>query len=157
MDIREENTTHSARHAYVEVLRGRAIVFDGAMGTSIQKYNLGAKDFGGNQYLGCNDFLSITKPEVIEEIHRSFLDAGADVIETNTFRSNRITLREYGLDSRVSEINRASALLARRIADQYATAGKPIFVAGSIGPSGKLPSSTDPSLSDISYAELEDE
>ncbi len=139
---------------YLEALRHRAIVYDGAMGTSIQKYNLSAKDFGGSQYAGCNDYLCITRPDVVEAIHRSYLDVGADVIETNTFRSNRITLSEYGLHDRVLEINEAAARLARRLADEYSTPEKPRFVAGSIGPSGKLPSSNEPSLSDVTYADL---
>ncbi len=139
---------------YLEALRHRAIVYDGAMGTSIQKYNLSAGDFGGAQYAGCNDYLCITRPDVVEAIHRSYLDVGADVIETNTFRSNRITLSEYGLHDRVLEINEAAARLARRLADEYSTPEKPRFVAGSIGPSGKLPSSNEPSLSDVTYADL---
>ncbi len=139
---------------YVQALRARAIVYDGAMGTSIQKFNLGPEDFGGPQYEGCNDYLCITRPDVIAQIHRSYLDVGADVIETNTFRSNRITLAEYGLQDRVIEINEAAARLARRLADEYAAPEKPRFVAGSIGPSGKLPSSNDPSLSDVTYADL---
>jgi len=129
---------------YLKALEERAIVFDGAMGTSIQKYNLTASEFGGAKYEGCNDYLSITKPEVIEEIHRSYLEVGADVIETNSFRSNGITLAEYGLGERVSELNEASASLARTLADEFSTDDRKIFVAGSIGPSGKLPSSTDP-------------
>jgi len=130
------------------------VIFDGAMGTSIQRYGLSASDFGGERYEGCNDILSVTRPDLIEEIHASFLAVGADVIETNTFRSNRITLSEYGLDDRVAELNRASAELARRVADRFSTADKPRFVAGSLGLSGKLPSSTDSTLGDITYGEL---
>jgi 5-methyltetrahydrofolate--homocysteine methyltransferase len=126
------------------------------MGTRIQQYNLQAEDFGGAQYLGCNDYLVITRPDVIEEIHRSYLEAGADVIETDTFRSNRITLGEYGLSDHVLDVNVAAVRLARRLADEYSTPDWPRFVAGSIGPSGKLPSSTDPVLSNITYDQLLD-
>ncbi len=141
---------------YLEALAERVLIFDGAMGTSIQRLNLTAEDFGGEQYHGCNDYLVITRPDVIEDIHASFLAVGCDVIETNTFRSNRITLREYGLQDRVLEINQAAAELARRVADRFSTPDHPRFVAGSIGPSGMLPSSSDPALSDISFAELAD-
>ncbi len=123
------------------------MIFDGAMGTSIQRYNLTAEEFGGEQYNGCNDYLVITRPDVIEEIHASFLAVGSEVVETDTFRSNRLTLGEYGLQDRVIEINRAAAQIARRVADRFAQeTGIPRFVAGSIGPSGKLPSSDDPDL-----------
>ncbi len=132
---------------YLQAVSERAILFDGAMGTSIQKYDLSNEDFGGAQYYGCNDYLCITRPDVIAQIHRSYIEAGADVIETNTFRSNRITMAEYGLHERVVEINRAAAQLARSVAGDK-------FVAGSIGPSGKLPSANDPVLSDVTYDQL---
>ncbi len=141
---------------YLEALARRVLVFDGAMGTNLQRLNLTAADFGGERTYGCNDYLVLTRPDAVEGIHAAFLDVGCDVIETNTFRSNRITLREYGLEARVVEINRAAAQLARRVADRYATPAQPRFVAGSIGPSGLLPSSSDPVLSDISFAELAD-
>jgi 5-methyltetrahydrofolate--homocysteine methyltransferase len=142
------------RAAYTLALRERVVVYDGAMGTSIQRYRLSAGDFGGERYEGCNDYLCITKPSIVEEIHCSFLEAGCDVIETNSFRSNRITLAEYGLERKVLEINRAAAELARRVADRYSLPGEQKFVAGSMGPSGKLPSSLDPTLGDITYGEL---
>jgi 5-methyltetrahydrofolate--homocysteine methyltransferase len=133
------------------------VVFDGAMGTSIQRYNLTAQDFGGEQYNGCNDYLVITRPDVIEAIHRSFLEAGCHVVETDTFRGNRLTLDDYGLGERTLELNRAAAQIARRAADDYqAKTGIPRFVAGSIGPSGKLPSSSEPGLSEITFDELAD-
>jgi len=134
---------------YLQAVSERAILFDGAMGTSIQKYALSNEDFGGAKYHGCNDYLCITRPDVIAEIHRSYIEAGADALETNTFRSNRITLAEYGLQDRVVEINRAAAQLARSVAGDR-------FVAGSIGPSGKLPSANDPVLSDVTYDQLID-
>jgi cobalamin-dependent methionine synthase I/methionine synthase I (cobalamin-dependent) len=141
---------------YLETLQHRVLVYDGAMGTSIQDRNLGPEDFGGPALEGCNDYLVISRPDVVESVHASFLEVGCDVLETDTFRSNRLTLREYGLEDRVLEVNRAAAALARRVADGFATAERPRFVAGSIGPSGYLPSTSDPSLGNITYAELRD-
>ncbi len=141
---------------YLDALRERILIFDGAMGTNLQKMNLTAQEFGGEQYNGCNDYLVISYPQAVESIHRAFLEVGVDVIETDTFRSNRITLAEYGLQGRVIEINQAAATLARKVADAYSRDGQPRFVAGSIGPSGKLPSMNDPELSNISFDELAD-
>ena len=132
---------------YLDALAERVLIYDGAMGTSLQKMHLTAEHFGGERTNGCNDYLVITYPQAVEAVHRSFLEVGVDVIETCTFRSNRITLGEYGLAGRVIEINRAAATLARRLADEWATDRSPRFVAGSIGPSGKLPSADDPELS----------
>src|SRR5512137_273117 len=101
---------------YLEALEKRVLVFDGAMGTNLQKMDLTAKEFGGEQYNGCNDYLVISFPQVVEQIHRSFLEVGVDVIETDTFRANRLTLGEYGLADRVIKINQAAARLARRLA-----------------------------------------
>jgi 5-methyltetrahydrofolate--homocysteine methyltransferase len=139
---------------YLDALRERVLVFDGAMGTSIQQYNLSAADFGGPRLEGCNDYLVISKPDVIEEIHTSYMEAGCDVLETDTFRSNRITLGEYGLGEQVRGINVAAASLARRVADGFATPDRPRFVAGSIGPSGFLPSASDPTLGNVTFDEL---
>lgn len=142
---------------YLDAMQDHVLIFDGAMGTAIQSYNLSAEDFGGEQYNGCNDYLVITCPDVIEEIHASFLAVGSEVLETNTFRGNRHTLGEYGLGDRVLEVNRAAASIARRVADRYAeSTGIPRFVAGSIGPSGFLPSSDDPDLSNTTFDELAD-
>ncbi|HEU4561352.1 MAG TPA: methionine synthase [Longimicrobium sp.] len=143
------------RSPYLQALRERVLVFDGAMGTSIQRYNLTARDFGGERLEGCNDYLVISRPDVIEEIHSGYMEAGADVLETDTFRSNRITLAEYGLQDQVREMNVAAASLARRVADRFeARDGRKRFVAGSIGPSGFLPSASDPTLGNITLAEL---
>src|SRR5512135_3379741 len=141
---------------YLDALEQRVLVFDGAMGTSLQAQNLTAEHFGGEQFNGCNDYLVISYPEAVEQVHRSFLDVGVDVIETDTFRANRITLAEYGLQGQIIEINQAAASLARRLADEYSTPDHPRFVAGSMGPSGKLPSMDDPELSNISFDELVD-
>ena len=142
---------------YLDALEKKVLVFDGAMGTSLQNQNLTAEDFGGEQYNGCNDYLVISRPEAVEKVHRSFLDVGVDVLETDTFRSNRLTMQEYKLQDRIAEINIAAATLARKLTDEYAAkTGQPRFVAGSMGPTGKLPSTTDPELSNISYDELID-
>ncbi|RPJ23187.1 MAG: methionine synthase, partial [Chloroflexi bacterium] len=163
---------------YLDALEQKVLVFDGAMGTSLQVQNLTAEHFGGEQYNGCNDFLVISYPEAVEKVHRSFLEVGVDAIETNTFRSNRITMAEYKLQDRVIEINETAARLARRLADEYSTAkhaktakenknlgdlsglsgseNQPRFVAGSMGPSGKLPSANDPDLSNVGFDELAD-
>jgi 5-methyltetrahydrofolate--homocysteine methyltransferase len=142
---------------YLDAVRDHVLIYDGAMGTSIQGYPLTAEDFGGEQYNGCNDYLVITRPDVIREIHASFLEVGSEVIETCTFRSNRLTMVEYQLQDRILEINRAAAALAREVADEYeAKTGRARYVAGSIGPSGKLPSADDPELSNITFDELAD-
>ena len=141
-------------HAYLDALEKRVLVYDGAMGTNLQIQGLTTEHFGGQRYEGCNDYLAISYPQAVEKVHRSFLEVGVDVIETDTFRANRLTLGEYGLGDRVDEINVAAARLARRLADEYSTPEKPRFVAGSIGPSGKLPSADDPTLSDLGYPEL---
>ena len=106
---------------YLDALEKKVLVFDGAMGTSLQNQRLTAEHFGGEQYNGCNDYLVISYPQAVEKVHRSFLEVGVDVLETDTFRSNRITMKEYGLQDRVIEINQTAASLARRLADEYAT------------------------------------
>jgi 5-methyltetrahydrofolate--homocysteine methyltransferase len=126
------------------------------MGTSIQSLGLTAADFGGAGLEGCNDYLALSRPDVIERIHASFLEVGCDVVETDTFRANRLTLREYGLQDRVLELNRAAAAVARRACDRVGTPDRPRFVAGSIGPSGYLPSTSDPALGAMTYEELAD-
>ncbi|HEX9019449.1 MAG TPA: homocysteine S-methyltransferase family protein, partial [Anaerolineaceae bacterium] len=142
---------------YLDALHEQVLVFDGAMGTNLQIQNLSAEQFGGEKYNGCNDFLVISYPQAVEKVHRSFLEVGVDVIETCTFRANRLTLGEYGLGERTLEINQAAAKLARRLADEYEQhTGQPRYVAGSIGPSGKLPSMDDPELSNVSFNQLAD-
>jgi 5-methyltetrahydrofolate--homocysteine methyltransferase len=141
---------------FLDALQQRVLIYDGAMGTSLQKQELTAEHFGGERTNGCNDYLVITYPLAVEKVHRSFLEVGVDVIETDTFRSNRLTLAEYGLADQAEAINLAAARLARRLADEYSTSQHPRFVAGSIGPTGKLPSMDDPELSNISFEELAD-
>jgi 5-methyltetrahydrofolate--homocysteine methyltransferase len=140
--------------SYLDALESKIMVFDGAMGTSLQNQNLTVEQFGGEKFSGCNDYLVISFPQAVEIVHRSFLEIGVDVIETCTFRANRLTLGEYGLGDRVTEINTAAAKLARKCADEFSTPSAPRFVAGSIGPSGKLPSMNDPELSNVSFDEL---
>jgi len=141
---------------FLDALQDRVLIYDGAMGTSLQAQKLTAEHFGGERTNGCNDFLVISYPEAVEKVHRSFLEVGVDIIETDTFRANRLTLGEYGLSDRTIEINRAGASLARRLVDEYSTPDHPRFVAGSIGPSGKLPSADDPELSNVTFDELAD-
>ncbi|WP_228040232.1 homocysteine S-methyltransferase family protein, partial [Nodosilinea sp. LEGE 07088] len=115
------------------------MVFDGAMGTNLQVQNLTAADFGGPEYEGCNEYLVFTNPKAVETVHRGFLEAGADVIETDTFGGTSIVLAEYDLADKAYELNKTAAALARRVADEYSTPEKPRFVAGSMGPGTKLP------------------
>ncbi|EKQ68484.1 methionine synthase (B12-dependent) [Leptolyngbyaceae cyanobacterium JSC-12] len=115
------------------------IVFDGAMGTNLQVQNLTAEDFGGAEYEGCNEYLIFTKPEAVAKVHRDFLAAGADVIETNTFGATSIVLAEYNLADQAYELNKAAAELAKQVTAEFSTSEKPRFVAGSIGPTTKLP------------------
>jgi len=148
---------HNHKPTYLEALKERVLIFDGAMGTSIDTFNLTAEDYGGEQTNGNRDYLVITRPDVIEQIHSSFMDAGCDVLETDTFQSTRLRLEEWGLGERTAEINRAAAQLARRVADRYeAQDGRPRYVCGSIGPTGKLPSSDDPALSNVTFDQLSD-
>jgi 5-methyltetrahydrofolate--homocysteine methyltransferase len=124
------------------LLAERILVLDGAMGTAIQSRGLSAADFGGPSLDGCNENLVITRPDVVLDIHRGYLDAGSDIIETNTFGGTPIVLAEYGLDNRAIKINEAAARLARQAADEYSTTDKPRFVAGSMGPTTKAISVT---------------
>ena len=150
------STSHTNRR-YLDAIDDHIVIFDGAMGTSIQSYDLKPEDFGGEKYQDCIDYLVITRPDVIREIHESFLRVGSEAIETNTFRSNRLTLSEHGLGERTIEINRTAAQIARAACDQIeAETGIARFVAGSMGPSGKLPSGDDPDLSNITFDELAD-
>jgi 5-methyltetrahydrofolate--homocysteine methyltransferase len=139
---------------YLEALRSRVLLYDGAMGTQLMDLHLSDADFGGAAHHGCNEALVLTRPDVIEQIHRDYFAAGADVVETDSFTASRLKLDEYGLGEKTVEINRISAELARRAADAYATPEQPRFVAGSLGPTGMLISSSDPALSKITYEEL---
>ncbi|AKG23541.1 methionine synthase [Calothrix sp. 336/3] len=115
------------------------IVFDGAMGTNLQTQNLTAADFGGAEYEGCNEYLVHTKPESVAKVHRDFLAAGADVIETDTFGGTAIVLAEYDLADQAYYLNKTAAELAKQVAAEFSTPEKPRYVAGSMGPGTKLP------------------
>ena len=126
----------------LDALAGRILVMDGAMGTMIQANNLTAADFGGPEYEGCNEQLVLTRPDVIEQIHRAYLEAGADIVSTNTFGATDIVLAEYGLQDRVQEINRRAVEIARKACAAVATADRPRWVAGSMGPTTRTISVT---------------
>ncbi|NNN00471.1 MAG: methionine synthase [Acidimicrobiaceae bacterium] len=134
---------------YLSALNERVLIFDGATGTNLQLQDLNANDFGGPDFEGCNEILTITKPESIELLHRSFLDVGVDVIETDSFGSFSVVLAEYGIPDRAHELALASAQIARRMADDYSSADSPRFVAGSMGPGTKFPT-----LGQITYDDL---
>ncbi len=159
----------TTREMLEEILAERIMILDGAMGTVIQTYNLEEEDFRGERFRdhvkplkGNNDILSITRPDVIGGIHRAYLDAGADIIETNTFNSNKITMVNYGLEDLAFEMNRASAALARKVADEFLTKtpDRPRFVAGSLGPTDKSASVAtnvgDPAYRNVTFDELVD-
>ena len=125
-----------------EILHERILVLDGAMGTVLQSQELTADDFGGPHYEGCNEYLNLTRPDVVQAIHTAYLEAGADIILTNTFGGTRIVLAEYDLQDQVHAINAAAARLARKVAAACSTGAKPRFVAGSLGPQTKTISVT---------------
>ncbi len=120
-----------------EALAERILLLDGATGTAIQALGLGAADFGGPELEGCNENLVRTRPDLITALHESYLDAGADIIETDTFGATSVVLAEYGLAETAQAINRRAAALARAAADRASTAARPRFVAGSMGPTTK--------------------
>ena len=148
-------------------IKDRILILDGAMGTMIQGYNLTEKDFRGNlellqmlNYQGNNDMLNLSRPDIIEDIHCRYLEAGADIISTNTFSAQRISQADYHMESFSRDITVAGAKLARKCADEYSTADKPRFVAGSIGPTNKTcsmsPDVSDPAKRDLTYDALFD-
>ncbi|HEY4229314.1 MAG TPA: homocysteine S-methyltransferase family protein, partial [Thermoanaerobaculia bacterium] len=130
-------TQSDRAEALQEVLAERILVLDGATGTWLQGQDLTAEDFGGPDLEGCNENLVLTRPDVILRMHEEYLEAGADMVETDTFGGTPLVLAEYGLASNAIEINRRAAELAREAAAKYATPGRPRFVAGSMGPTTK--------------------
>ena len=120
-----------------ELLAERILIIGGPYGTYIHGRELSAEDYGGAHYDGCPEQLNVTRPDVIADAHRGYLEAGADIISTNTFGGGSIVLAEYGLQDRVRELNEAAARLAVGIAAQHATPGRPRFVAGNMGPTTK--------------------
>lgn len=137
----------------LEEIEERIVLFDGAMGTEIQKLKPKPEDFPNNKD-GFNDGLVLSRPEWIENIHRSYLEAGSDCIETNTFGSNQIKLQEYGFGEETVSINKSAAELANRVVEKFANGKK--YVVGSMGPTGYLPSSNDPDLGNISLNKITD-
>jgi 5-methyltetrahydrofolate--homocysteine methyltransferase len=138
---------------FIKQLAKKVIIYDGAMGTNLFSYDLSIEDYGGAEYEGCPENLNYTKPEIIQEIHRNFYQAGADIVETNTFGASIITLAEYNLQDKCREINMLAAALAREVAAEFTAAepAKPRMVAGSIGPGTKLPS-----LNHVGFDELKE-
>jgi 5-methyltetrahydrofolate--homocysteine methyltransferase len=134
---------------YLEFARERVVIFDGATGTNLQRRELGPDDFGGEAYEGCNEMLCLTRPDVIRDLHRSFLDVGVDVVETNSFGCLPFVLAEYRLEHQTEEIARRAAELAVEVARDYSTKDRPRFVAGSLGPGTKLPT-----LGQISFVDM---
>ena len=150
-----------------QIINERVLILDGAMGTMIQRYNLSEQDFRGERFAGIpgqmkgnNDLLCLTRPDVIKDIHRKYLEAGADIIETNTFNAQRISMADYHMQDLCREINLAAARLARELADEYTAKPpyKPRFVAGSVGPTNKTcsmsPDVNNPALRALTYDEL---
>lgn len=130
------------RPSLQEIMKDRILILDGAMGTMIQQVQLGPQDFGGEELEGCNEMLVLTRPDVIEEIHEKYLEAGADLIETNTFGATSVVLAEYDIPEKASEINLKAAEIARRAADKFSTPDKPRYVVGAMGPTTKTLSVT---------------
>jgi 5-methyltetrahydrofolate--homocysteine methyltransferase len=135
---------------FLGLLREKVVVFDGAMGTSIQAQDPTPDDYGGERYAGCNEYLVLSRPEMVRKVHAGFLEAGADVIETDTFGGTSVVLAEYGLEGRVYELNLAAARIAKELASEFSTAARPRFVAGSMGPTTKLPT-----LGHLTFAAME--
>src|ERR671930_689768 len=134
---------------YLEAIRSRVVVFDGGMGATLEQFDLSPEDYGGLQGK-CHESLVLNRPDVIQGVHESMIDAGAEVVETDTFQASRLKLGEWGLADHTLEINTKAAQIARK------AAGEERFVAGSIGPTGFLPASDDPTLGQITFAELVD-
>jgi 5-methyltetrahydrofolate--homocysteine methyltransferase len=152
--------------AFVALLEQRLVIFDGAMGTMLQRHRLSEAQFRGERFAewqrdlrGNNDLLTLTQPQIVEDIHRAYLDAGADVISTNTFNSTAVSQADYGMQSLVEELNFAAAQLARKVADEVSgRTGQQRFVAGALGPTNRTaslsPDVNDPGFRNISFDEL---
>ncbi|MDP7048168.1 MAG: methionine synthase [Verrucomicrobiota bacterium] len=162
-------SSSNRHHALIDLLAKRIVILDGAMGTMIQQHRMEEADFRGERFAdwdrdlkGNNDLLGITRPEVIGSIHRTYLEAGADIVETNTFNSTSIALADYGMESLAHELNAANARLARSAADEVMTAvpGRQCFVAGALGPTNRTasisPDVNDPAFRAVTYDQLVD-
>jgi 5-methyltetrahydrofolate--homocysteine methyltransferase len=141
-----------ASSPYLDAVRDRVVIFDGAAGTWLQQQDLTIEDYGTPELEGCPEILNDTRPELIARMHREYLDAGADVVETNSFGGMRATLGEYGLGDRTEELNEKAARIAREVADEFSTPERPRFVAGSIGPGTRFAS-----LGHVRYEELREQ
>ncbi|MER2526952.1 MAG: homocysteine S-methyltransferase family protein, partial [Candidatus Competibacter denitrificans] len=148
-----------------DLLARHILILDGAMGTMIQSYRLQEADYRGERFCdwpsdlkGNNDLLVLTQPAIIREIHAAYLEAGADIIETNTFNSTSVSMHDYGMESLVPELNREAAKLAREVVDRYSTPEWPRFVAGILGPTGRTaslsPDVNNPGFRNIRFDEL---
>lgn len=159
--------TSEFKHPIYEILKSRILLLDGAMGTMIQRYKLSEEDFRGERFIdhptdlqGCNDLLSITQPQIIQEIHEEYLEAGADIIETNTFNGTSISMADYQMEPMTYAINKASAEIAKKAAAKFSelTPNKPRFVAGALGPTNKTasmsPDVNNPGFRAISFDQL---
>src|SRR5215218_6462353 len=162
-----DRTMTDTRARLEQILSERIMILDGAMGSMLMRHKFEEDDFRGERFrdhpsphLPCYDTLNITQPDVIEEVHRAYLEAGADIIETNSFVSNTVQLAAWGMQEYCVELNVAAARLARRVADEMTarTPEKPRFVAGSIGPTDKTasisPVVSDPGLRTVTFDEL---
>ncbi|MFW2134833.1 homocysteine S-methyltransferase family protein [Chryseobacterium sp. TY4] len=168
MDTQDKNQLQEARkQALYKALSERILVLDGAMGTMLQRYGFEEEDYRGDRFKdwkapvkGNNDLLSLTQPQAIEEVHMQYLEAGADIIETNTFSGTTIAMADYHMEELVYELNYESAKIARKVCDKFTTQNpdKPRFVAGSIGPTNKTaslsPDVNDPGFRAITFDEL---
>src|SRR5438093_9412997 len=132
---------------YLQAVNSRVVIYDGGMGATLEQFDLTQADYGGLPG-ECHEALVLHRPDVIEGVHASMLDAGAQVVETDTFQASRLKLEEWGLADHTLEINRGAAEIARK------AAGEQRFVAGSIGPTGQLPASDDPTLGQIGFSQL---
>ena len=150
-----------------QLLEERILILDGAMGTMIQRYKLEEADYRGERFAdwpselkGNNDLLSLTQPQIIRDIHKAYLEAGADIVETNTFNSTTVSMADYGMEELVYEINLESAKLARQAADEFSTDDKLCFVAGVLGPTSRTcslsPDVNDPGFRNVTFDELKD-
>src|ERR687893_861685 len=138
-----------AERDFLAAVRERVVVYDGGMGATLEQFELTSEDYGGLEGK-CHEALALNRPDVIQGVHESMLEAGAEVVETDTFQASRLKLDEWGLGEHTLEINTNAAQIARK------AAGDDRFVAGSIGPTGFLPASDDPTLGDISFRTLVD-
>src|ERR1700761_9653731 len=132
---------------YLKAINSHVVIYDGGMGATLEQFELTSEDYGGLQGK-CHEALVLNRPDVIEGVHASMLDAGAEVVETDTFQASRLKLGEWGLEDHTHEINLKAAQIARTAAGEHR------FVAGAIGPTGFLPASDDPTLGQISFGEL---